>query len=286
MEDTLNQRTQPSSPSHEPENSSNPILVLLLVAVIIGMGIYGYTKGNFEGVTKEELNEKYTLNSDISFDSIGIAEQNKYISKDEHKKEINKLKNKEPRVVEKVVEKVVYKDKIKEKIVQGKSTEVKVEKIVYKDKIIKQNPKVVEKLVERTIYKDRTIDKSKFNFFSCYGMKPSGYTLDKKCANGLKKFLKKNSDAKYFEVIAVMNPKDFRTIKILEQKIDLLNQIDLNKRQVSKLKELSSVGLDKLRVVETIWQVKKILGRDTIVVPVSYNVKSSIHRGTVLRAYK
>ncbi len=117
-------------------------------------------------------------------------------------------------------------------------------------------------------------------------MKPSGYMLTRQCESGLKKFLKKNSDAKYFEVIAVMNPKDFRTIKILEQKTDLLSQIDLNKKQVSQLKELSSVGLDKLRVVETMWQVKKVLGRQTIVVPVSYNVKSTVYRGTVLRAYK
>jgi len=280
MEDRLNQRTEPQS--QEIESSNNPLVALLLSAVIIGMGVYGYTKGNFEGISKKELKENYTLNSEIRFDSIGIAEQNKYIPRDLYKEVVNKLKNKEPRVIEKIV----YKDKIKEKIIAGKTTQVKVEKIVYKDKIVKQDPRVIEKLVEKTIYKDRTIDKSKYNFFSCYGMKPSGYALTTKCASGLKKFLKKNSDAAYFEVIAVMNPKDFRTIKILEQKTDLLSQIDLNKRQVSQLKELSSVGLDKLRVVETMWQVKKVLGRDTIVVPVSYNVKSSIHRGTVLRAYK
>ena len=52
------------------------------------------------------------------------------------------------------------------------------------------------------------------------------------------------------------------------------------------LKHLVAVGLDKLRVNETIWEVKKILGRKANVVPVSYDVNSHHYRGTVVRAYK
>jgi (2Fe-2S) ferredoxin len=284
MEDTLNQRTQP--PSNKDDNSSNPTVSIVLLVVIIGMGIYGYMKGNFNGISKKELRDDYTLNSEITFNSIGIAEQNRYMLKDTYNEEINKLKNKEPKVVEKIIEKIVYKDKIKEKVVQTKPKEVLIERVIYKNKIVEKDPKVVEKIVQKTIYKDKTIDKSKFEVFKCYGMSSSRYRITSKCATGLKEFLLKNKDAKYFEVIAVMNPKDFRTIMILEQKTDLLSQIDLNKKQVANLKELSSVGLDKLRVVETIWEVKKVLGKQTVVVPVSYKVNSKKYRGTVLRAYK
>ena len=72
----------------------------------------------------------------------------------------------------------------------------------------------------------------------------------------------------------------------IEEKAKLLEEIDLTKDQVIQFKELSTVGLDKLRVVETLWEVQKILGKKAIVVPVSYNVISPLHRGTVIRAYK
>jgi len=283
MEDTLNQKTQPVKTQ---ENSSSPMLSIVLVVVILGMAIYGYMNGNFDGISKKELQSNYTKNSDISFSLIASAEKQNYISKDKYLDKIDELKNVPPKTVEKVVEKIVEKIIYKDKIIEAKPKEVKVEKVIYKDKIIKSDPMIVEKLIEKTVYKDKIIDKSKFDVYKCYGMSPSGYRMSSKCTKGLKSFLKKNAEAKYFEVIAVMNPKDFRTLMILEQKTDLLSQIDLNEKQVSKLKELSSVGLDKLRVVETMWEVKKILGKQTIVVPVSYNVNSEKYRGTVLRAYK
>ena len=291
MDETLDKDTQEVIQ----KKSNNSIVSIILSIVIIGMGIYGVKYGNFDGVSKSELERSYTQTSEISFNSLSSVQKNKYVSKDKYLEDIDKLESMPPKTIEKVVEKIVYKDKIVksepkeiivEKIVETKAKEIIVEKIVYKDKIVVSNPRVIEKLIEKTVYKDKTIDRSKFDVFRCYGMSPSGYRLTSQCISGLKKFLKKNTDAKYFEVIAVMNPKDFRTIMILEQKTDLLEQLDLNKKQVSKLKDLSSVGLDKLRVVETIWEVKKILGKQTIVVPVSYNVNSNKYRGTVLRAYK
>ena len=278
MDDTLNQKTQPPTPV---EKSTFPIINVILAVVILGMGIYGFKNGNFDGISKKELEKNYIQKDKITFDLLNRVEKNNYVSKDTYLKEIDKLENKQPKIVEKIIEKIVYKDKI----IESKPKEVKVEKIVYKDKIVESDPRVIEKLIEKTVYKDRTIDKTKFDVFKCYGMSPSGYRMTSKCTSGLKKFLIKNKNAKYFEVIAVMNPKDFRTIMILEQKTDLLTQLDLNKKQVSTLKELSTVGLDKLRVVETMWEVKKALGRQTIVVPVSYNVSSKKYRGTVLRAY-
>jgi len=279
----------------EPKSSSVSLLNILLVVTILGLGVFGYLSGNFDGVSKKDLEENYIKKGSASFDNISFSQKQNYIPKDQYLDEIEKLKHKDPKVIEKIVEveKIVYRDKI----IEAKPKII--EKIVYKDKIITTDPKVIEKviykdkivktapqIIENTIYKDRSIDKSKFDVFRCYGMSPSGYRLSNKCISGLKSFLEKNNEAKYFEVIAVMNQKDFRTLMILEEKADLLNQIDLNKKQVAQFKELSTVGLDKLRVVETLWEVKKILGKDTIVVPVSYNVDSKNFRGTVIRAYK
>jgi len=295
MDDTLNQDNKDNLNNSEVKGSGNLILNIVLVIVILAMAVFGYLFGNFGSISKNQLENEYIKKSQISFNKITASEKMNYIPKDKYLDEIDKLKKQESKIVEKIVEveKIVYKDKVvtskpkivekiverivyKDKIIKGK------DKIVYKEKIIESNPRTIEK----TVYKDRQIDKSKFNTFRCYGMNPSGYRLTSKCISNLKKFLDKNKSAKYFEVIAVMNPKDFRTIMILEQKTHLLSQLDLNKKQVKTLKNLSSVGLDKLRVVETMWEVKKILGKKTIVVPVSYNVNSNKYRGTVLRAYK
>jgi len=310
MDDSLNQNTQEVV---EESSSDNTILNVIFITVIMGMAIVGYMYGNFGSIPLEELENDYVKKSTITFNTINKNEKMNYIKKDKYLDEIDKLKNKEPKIVEveKVVEKIVNVDKIieVEKIVEKI---VEVEKIVYRDKIIEAEPKIVEKIVykdkivmaepkvvykdkivegeakiiEKTVFKDVIIDKSKFNVFRCYGMSPSGYRLSPKCENGLKTFLDKNKDAKSFEVIGIMNPKDFRTIVILKQKLELLKELDLSGEQVDVLKHLVAVGLDKLRVNETIWEVKKILGRQANIAPVSYDVNSPHYRGTVVRAYK
>ena len=258
MNNTLEEDTQNSV---EPKSQTSLILNVILAIVILAMGIYGFMYGNIGSISKNDLDNDYIKKTDVSFNILSSSEKSRYISKSTYLDEMDKLKNQEPKIiykdkiVEKLVEKIVYKDKSvipKEKIV-----EKLVEKVVYKDKIIKADSQIIEK----TVYRDKVIDKSKFNTFRCYGMSPSGYRMSAKCDNNLKEFLEENKSAKYFEVIAVMNPKDFRTIMIMEQKTELLKEIDLNKKQVQTLKELSTVGLDKLRVIETIWGVKKILGK-------------------------
>jgi len=318
MDDTLNQNTQEAI---EESGSDNTILNVIFITVIMGMAIVGYVYGNFGSIPLEELRNDYVKKSTVTFNTMNANEKMNYIEKDKYLDEIDKLKNKKPKIVEKiievekVVEKIVEVEKVVEKIVKvDKIVEkiVEVEKIVYKDKLIESEPKIIEKIVykdkvimsepkivykdkivqgkdkvvEKTVFKDVVIDKSKFNFFRCYGMSPSGYRLSDKCERGLKKFLDKNKDAKLFEVIGVMNPKDFRTIVILKQKLELLKKLDLSGEQVDVLKHLVAVGLDTLRVNETIWEVKKILGRKANIAPVSYDVNSKQYRGTVVRAYK
>jgi len=314
MSDTLNQDTQDDILE---SGSDNTILNVIFISIIMGMAIVGYMYGNFGSVSQEELENEYVQKSTITYNTLNTNEKNNYIEKDKYLDEIDKLKNQEPKVVEKIVEVEKVVEKIVEverkvEVVKEVDKIVEVEKIVYVDKIIEAEPKIVEKIVykekivmsepkviykdkvlqgdtkivEKTVFKDVVIDKSKFNVFRCYGMSPSGYRLSHKCEQGLKKFLDKNKDAKSFEVIGIMNPKDFRTIVILKQKLELLKKLDLSGEQVDTLKHLVAVGLDKLRVNETIWEVKKILGRKANIAPVSYDVNSHHYRGTVVRAYR
>ncbi len=291
MDNKLEQNNQNSVGS---KKTSSNIFNIILSIIILIMFFVAFKYGNFGSISKKELEANYIKKTELSFNNLSSFEKNNYISMDKYLFEVDKLKNQEEKIVykEKIIkpkEKVIYKEKIvkaepkiiyKDKIIESEPQII--EKTIYKDKIIESEPQIIEKI----IYKDKIIDKSKFNVFRCYGMSPSGYRMSAKCETNLKKFLQENKSAKFFEVIAVMNPKDFRTIMILEQKTDLLKELDLNKKQVETLKNLSTVGLDKLRVVETIWGVKKALGKKTIVVPVPYNVYSKKYRGTVLRAYK
>lgn len=283
MEETISVEENIENQDSQNKKPKSNFLNLFLGFIIIVLAFIMYQFGNFDGISSDELKNDFIKKSDVSFRN--IQNRDDYILKSTHLSELKKSNNTNTKIVEKIVEKIVYKDKI----IQSEPKII--EKVVYKDKIIQSKPKILEvekivKLSPQTIYKDREINKSKFNVFKCYGMSPSNYRLSEKCTSDLKSFLKENSNSKYFEVIAVMNPADFRTIMILKQKEELLKEIDLSVEQISQLKNLTSIGLDKLRVVETMWEVKTILGKNTIVVPVSYNVNSKKNRGTIIRAYK
>lgn len=273
MNEIENKENQIEEIKDNNKKSNYNILTLILGFAVIMMAFSIYWFGSFDGISEDELKNKFIKKDNISFDNIKQSEKENYISKDKYLSEIQKIKNENV----KEVEKIVYKDKIIK--TEPKIVEKVVEKIVYKDKIIE-----IEKIVELT--KNRDINKSNFNIFRCYGMAPSGYRLSSNCKSNLKYFLRENSDSEYFEIIAVMNESDFRTLMILKEKQELLKEIDLSVKQISKLEKITNIGLDKLRVIETMWEVKKILGNNTIVVPVSYNVNSKKNRGTIIRAYK
>ena len=180
-------------------------------------------------------------------------EQNQYISKNKYLADIEKYKNIKPEIVK---------------------------EIIYKDKIILSKPQIIEKIVtkdkiiEKIIPQNRVIDRSKYNVFRCYGMSSQGYRLSTQCNKNLNKFLQKNKDSQYFEVIAVFNSKDFTNKSILSE-------------ETKEIKNLLRIGLGKLRVIETMWKIRQqLLNKKSIVVPVSYSVTSNKHRGTVIRAYK
>lgn len=248
------------SPNNQQSSNSISIIINIILAIIVvTMGAIMFIYGNFGSVNKKDLQNDYIKKENITFDDLSYQEKENYISKAYHTGEIEKLK-----------------------ISQTDKKLNTIEKIVYKDKIIEQEPKIIEKV----IYKDSKINRSKFNVFRCYGMLPGSYYMTDECKNGLSWFLKENSDAKYFEVIAVIDDKDFKLLKTLENNMDIIKKLNISQKDIDLIKYLSSVGLDKLRVIETLWDVKKILGKDAVIVPVSYSAKSDKNRGTVVRAYK
>ena len=231
----------------------NIIIHLVLIIIIIMLITYGYLYSNFGSVSKKELQSDYIKKESISFHALNSFEQNQYVSKNKYLTDLKKYKNIKPQIVK---------------------------EIIYKDNVILSKPRIIEKIItqdkiiEKIVSQDRVINKSKFNVFRCYGMDAQRYRLSPECNKELDKFLQKNTNSQYFEIIAVFNTKDFTNNSAL-------------KKETKELRNLLKIGLGKLRVIETMWKMKQLLDDEKkIIVPVSYSVTSPKYRGTIIRAYK
>ncbi|MEA2018277.1 MAG: hypothetical protein U9N59_07505, partial [Campylobacterota bacterium] len=150
---------------------------------------------------------------------------------------------------------------------------VEVEKVVEVEKIIEVE-KVVEKIVEIPV----SIDKTKYKTFTCKTLKNGTVYVSKQCKKNLISFLKKNNDAKMYEVIGMVDSAEFRLIKKLEDVY--------GKNKIGNLSKYAQIGLSRKRVIEAIWVVKKSLPKNKNITNVNYTITSKDKRGFVVRAYK
>lgn len=279
------------------QNSSGFIVSLLSVTIVVLLGYIGYIYYTKDVIKKGEIKRDYIKKDDISFDMLPSYVQNDYISKLRYEnkiddmedrisqlKSINDVQQNSGRsiVVDKLheieVEKVVEVEKIvveKEILEVEKVVEkiVEVEKVVEVEKIIEVE-KVVEKIVEIPV----SIDKTKYKTFTCKTLKNGTVYVSKQCKKNLISFLKKNNDAKMYEVIGMVDSAEFRLIKKLEDVY--------GKNKIGNLSKYAQIGLSRKRVIEAIWVVKKSLPKNKNITNVNYTITSKDKRGFVVRAYK
>lgn len=244
------------------QQSSNGLLYTLGGIIVLLLVFIGYLYTSYNMVDKSKpVSKKETKSQNITFDSLPYSIKENYITVAEHKNMISaqneklqacnqKLSNiPEP----KVEEKIVKVDNVVEKIVE-------VEKVIYKEK--------------------KSIDRSNFKTFRCYDMQSSGYHPTIVCKERLKAFLDENKDdTKLFEVIGVVNDKDFRLLKNLK---DVYKEA-----RVDKLGEFAQYGLSRKRVIEATWIIVDHLKSSEKVSNVNYTVTSKRgHKGFVVRAYR
>ena len=168
------------------------------------------------------------------------------------------------------VEKVVEVEKIVvEKEIQEVEKVVEVEKIVEVEKLVE-----VEKIVEIPV----VIDKTKFKTYTCKTLKNGVIYVSKKCKKDLVSFLKKNSDAKLYEIIGMVDTAEFRLIKKLEDVY--------GKNNIGNLSKYAQIGLARKRVIEATWVVKNNLDKNANIKNVNYSITVKDKRGFVVRAYK
>lgn len=264
------------------EESSNTLVYILSILTLVLTAYITYIYLSFDMVKKGQLKDQYVLKSDISFDMLPSYEKSQYIEYLIHNNKIadlnkqlqylqnnkNTLSTSKPVVVEKIIE--------VEKIVEiEKIIKVPVEKIVEVKKIVNVRNNI-EKEVE--IIKEFKKSNMTFNTYTCKTMDSGTVNISKKCRNDLNKFLDKNKDSKMFEVIGMVDNKDFKLINKLK---DVYGE-----KKIKHLSKYSQIGLSRQRVIEASWLIKQHVGNFQNIKTVNYTVNAKDKKGFVVRAYK
>lgn len=125
------------------------------------------------------------------------------------------------------------------------------------------------------------------DFAKCYNMDNSDYIISYQCKKEITNYVDKHKDAKYFEIIAIVDPLEFKLYKNLQNNEFLYEKLDVNQTTIDKLKKFSQAGLAKQRAVEASWVIKAHAGRKTKTYTVHYEIVSQEgKKGVLVRAYK
>jgi hypothetical protein len=186
--------------------------------------------------------------------------------------------NEEP-IKEKV--KIIKQNKIKDlpKNIQAKD-ELKEENFTQVESLTiqKQNKEVAEKTNNFTMVKD---------FAKCYDLGEGSYIINYQCKQNILNYIKKHKDAKYFEIIGIVDNLEFKFYKNLEANDYLYEQLDITKHSVELMKKLTESGLAKNRAVEASWIIKANTNHKAITYNPHYHIISTEgKRGVLVRAYK
>jgi len=264
--------------------SSNTLVYVLSILTLILTGYITYIYSSHDIIKKGQLKDQYVLKTDISFDMLPSHERSRYVEYFEHSnqvtslnKELKQLQNNKnsfstanPVVVEKIieVEKIVEVEKVIEKIVEVETIK-EVEKIVTVPINLQDEVQIVKEFKKSNLT---------FNTYTCKTMDSGGINISQKCKKDLKQFLDKNKNSKMFEVIGMVDNKDFKLINTLK---DVYGE-----KRIKHLAKYSQIGLSRQRVIEASWLVKKHVGNYKNIKTVNYTVNAKDKKGFVVRAYK
>lgn len=253
--------------------ANNTLLYIILTIAAVLLGYVGYLHLSYELIQKKEFQKEYVLKSDIDFDMLPAHLQSQYVEFYDHNQQITdlteKIQNlestsqtfKEPKIIEKIIE--------VERIVK-----VPVEKIVEVEKIITIPIEIPSTVEDESILKNT----KQFNTFTCKTMPEGSVKISKSCIKNLQNFLDKNKEAKKFEVIGMVDKKDFKFINTLK---DVYGE-----NKVKNLSKYSQIGLSRQRVIEASWVLKEYIGGYEKIKTVNYTVHTKNKKGFVVRAYK
>jgi len=268
--------------NQEPKSSS--ILYISIILLLMSLCYIAYLYLSYEIIKKDQLKEKYVLKNNINFDMLPSYEKSNYVDSYKYTNQITNLKKQ----IQQIQKNNISTNNIRTIEVE-KIVKVPVEKIVEVEKIIKvpvDRIVEVEKNVtipfdtkdETQILKEIETTNLTFNTYTCKNMKSGSIQISQKCKNDLYSFLKRNKDSKVFEVIGMIDNKDF---KLLNKLKDVYGE-----KKIRHLSKYSQIGLSRQRVIEASWLMKKYLGDYNNIKTVNYKINAKDKKGFIVRAYK
>jgi hypothetical protein len=247
------------------QNSSANFIIAALSVVIVGLlGFMGYTYQTKQIVPKDKT---------VKFEELPAHIQDQYVLFNDA---LQKEKSLE-RTITKLNQKIQQLEKSSSSsstVIIEKPTEKVIEKVVEVEKPVEVQ-KIVE--VEKVITVKEQIDKSNYNTYTCKSFEAGGIVIPKKCEKELLNFLTKHNDAKQFELIGLVDDKEFRLIKSLEDVYGV--------EKIKDIKKYVQRGLSRQRVIELTWFIKESSDKKLNLNAVNYSLYSKDKRGFVVKAY-
>jgi len=133
---------------------------------------------------------------------------------------------------------------------------------------------------------DMPVSKVK-DFAQCYEMENASYKVSSLCRKNIIAYVEKHKDAKYFEIIGVVDNLEFNLFNNLQNNKSLYKRLGVNQRVIDKMKKLTRRGLSKERASEASWVIKSYTKRKAATYNANYEIVSKKgQRGVIIRAYK
>ncbi|MDY0234248.1 MAG: hypothetical protein RBS11_09475 [Sulfurimonas sp.] len=124
-------------------------------------------------------------------------------------------------------------------------------------------------------------------FASCYDMEMGSYIISWTCKKNIISFIEKHKNAKYFELISLVDDSEFILYKNLQNNDFIYDKLGVTQKSIDKMKKLTQAGLAKHRAVEANWVIKAHTNRKAKVYSANYHLISHEEkRGVLVRAYE
>ena len=141
-------------------------------------------------------------------------------------------------------------------------------------------------LMQEDVSRDRSVEKVK-DFAQCYEMDNASYKISSKCRKNIIAYVEKHKDAKYFEIIGIVDNLEFNLFNNLQNNKSLYKRLGVDQRVIDKMKKLTRRGLSKERASEASWVIKSYTKRKAATYNANYELVSKKgQRGVIVRAYK
>jgi len=226
--------------------------------LVVALGVLGYLYA--DAITKNSLDEEKAQKI-ASFKELPLNVQAEYVSVSEYKSIETQLKN--------------AKEQNKQLAMKNKDEKLAPNIQNFTDK----NSQNLQ-----DIPNDAKLIKE---FASCYDMKMGSYIISWECKKDIISFIDKYKDAKYFEIISLVDDTEFSLYKNLENNDFIYDKLNITQQSIEKMKKLSQAGLAKYRAIEANWVIKAHTNRKAKVYSANYHLISHDEkRGVLVRAYE